>query len=124
MAVRVLPHSPARPADQAAHVPALVLAAALVPAALDLLKLVQPGLGPYLGLPGVVACGAACLLLVLMWLRFPRASWLAAASLAVAASLVLRVLGADVAPLLSLLSIVALGLGGGFANPEASPAGA
>src|ERR1051326_7376223 len=56
MAVRVLPHSPARPADQAAHVPALVLAASLVPAALDLLNLVQPGLGPYLGLAGVVAC--------------------------------------------------------------------
>ena len=122
MAVRVLPRSPARPADHAASLPALVLAVALVPAALDLLKLVQPGLVPYLAVPEVVACGAAAALLLLTWLRFPRTSWLAAASLAAAASLVLRLLGADVAPLLSLLAIVAVGLGGGFATPEAAPA--
>ena len=95
----------------------------MLPAVLDLLKLVQPGLGPYLVLPGAVACAAATALLLLMWLRFPRTSWLAAASVAAGASLVLRLLGADQGPLLSLLAIVAVGLGGGFANPEATPAG-
>jgi hypothetical protein len=124
MAVRVLPRSPARPADHATSLPALVLAVALVPAALDLLQLVQPGLGPYLALPEAVACGAATAVLLLMWLRFPRTSWLAAASLAAAASLVLRLLGGDAAPLFSLLAIVAVGLGGGFATPEASPVSA
>jgi hypothetical protein len=41
---------------------------------------------------------------------------LAAASLAAIAALAARILGADFAPLLSLLAVVALGLGGGFAT--------
>jgi hypothetical protein len=116
MAVRVLPHSPARPADQATSLPGLVLAVALVPSALDLLKLVQPGLGPWLAAPIIVASGAAAIVLLMMWLRFPRTNWLAAAGLAAAAGFALRLIGADVAALLSLLSIVAIGLGGGFAS--------
>src|SRR5215470_10644032 len=124
MAVRVLPHTPARHADHAATLPAVVLALALVPAALDLLRLVQPGLGPYLALPLVAASGVASAVLLLAWLRFPRTSWLAAAAFAACASLALRLMGADVAPLLSLLGIVAVGVGGGFARAEVSPAAA
>jgi hypothetical protein len=58
-----------------------------------------------------------------MWLRFPRTNWLAAAFLAALAGFALRLAGADVAPLLSLLSIVAVGLGGGFASSEVIPTG-
>jgi hypothetical protein len=123
MAVRVLQHAPARHASQATSLPVVVLALALVPAALDLLKLVQPALGPYLALPDVVAGGVAASVLLLMWLRFPRTNWLAAAGVAAVASVALRLSGADVAPLLSLLAIVAVGVGGGYADPEVSPAG-
>src|SRR5439155_45102 len=57
------------------------------------------------------------------WARYPRTSWLAAACLAAVASLGMRAVGADVAPLLSLLAVVALGIGGAFASPvlEAEP---
>src|SRR6516162_9512191 len=123
MAVRVLPRSPARPADHASSLPGLVLAVALVPSALDLLKLVQPGLGPWLASPIIVASGAAAIVLLMMWLRFPRTNWLAAACFAAAAGFALRLIGADIAPLLSLLSIIAIGLGGGFASSEVTPAG-
>jgi hypothetical protein len=123
MAVRVLPRPSARPADQATSLPGLVLAVVLLPSALDLLKIVQPGLGPWLASPILVASGAAGIVLLMMWLRFPRTSWLAAASLAAAAGFALRLIGADIAPLLSLLAIVAIGLGGGFASPEVTPAG-
>ncbi len=121
MAVHVLAHSGSRAAPHAGALPAAVLALALVPAALDLLKLVQPGLSPELSLPAVLASGAAGAVLVLMWLRFPRTAWLAAATFAACASLALRLVGADVAPALSLLSIVAMGIGGGFLTTERSP---
>jgi hypothetical protein len=124
MAVRVLPHSPARHADQATGLPSIVLALALVPAALDLLKLVQPGLSQFLAMPDVAACGVATAVLLLAWLRFPRTPWLAAAAFAACTGTVLRLLGADLAPLVSLLSVVALGLGGGFETPEVNLAGA
>jgi hypothetical protein len=62
------------------------------------------------------------MVLLLMWLRFPRTNWLAAAGIAATAGFALRLVGADVAPLLSLLSIVAIGLGGGFASAEVTPA--
>ena len=123
MAARVLPRSSARSADRATSLPGLVLAAALVPSAIDLLKLVQPGLGPWLASPLLVASGAAAIVLLMMWLRFPRSNWLAAAGLAAAAGFALRVIGADMAPLLSLLLIVAIGLGGGFASSEVSSVG-
>jgi hypothetical protein len=100
----------------------VVLALALVPAALDLLKLVQPGLAGALMLPTGVASAAAAAVLLVMWIRFPRAAWLAAASFAACASLALRLFGADIAPALSLLSILALGVGGAFVtNAELSP---
>jgi hypothetical protein len=124
MAVRALPHTPAQHAAQATSLPVFVLALALVPAALDLLKLVQPALGSYLAVPDLIAGGAAASVLLLMWLRFPRTNWLAAASIAALAGLALRLSGAEVAPLLSLLAIVAVGVGGGYANPEVSSASA
>ena len=123
MAVRVLPRASARPTDHPTSLPGLVLAVALVPSALDLLKLVQPGLGPWLAAPIIVASGAAMIVLLMMWLRFPRTNWLAAACFAAAAAFALRLIGADVAALLSLLSIVAIGLGGGFASSEVTLAG-
>jgi hypothetical protein len=71
-----------------------------------------------------LASAAAAAALVLIWTRFPRTSWLFAACLAAIASLAMRVLGADVAPLLSLLSLVALGVGGAFASADLSLEGA
>lgn len=102
--------------------PWLVLVVALAPSLLDLLRLVQPGLTPYLATPDGLASGAATAVLLLMWLRFPRTAWLLAATIAAAIGLALRVIGTDVAPLLSLLAIVAIGVGGGFANPKISSA--
>ena len=124
MAVRVLTHSPVRTADQAVTVPGVVLAVALVPSALDLLTLVQPGLVAYLSVASLVASGSTLGLLLLMWLRYPGMSWLAAGAFAACAALALRLAGADVAPVLSLLAIVALGMGGAFSRPEISAAGA
>ena len=124
MAVRVLSHSSARHADQAGTLPVVVLVLALVPLALDLVKVVQPALASYLAVPEVIGGSAAALALLITWLRFPRTNWLAAATVAAVAGLVLRLSGADFAPLLSLLAIVAVGVGGGFANDaEVSPAG-
>ena len=94
-------------------IPALVLALSLVAPAFDLLRMVQPSLP--LASVAVIASGAASAALLVMWLRFPRTSWLAAASLAAVASLAMRLVGADVAELLSLLAVVALGIGGAFA---------
>ena len=97
--------------------PPAVLVLALLAPALDLLAFVQPGvIGVNLGVPA--ACVAAALLLG-VWARYPRTSWLAAASLAACASLALRFLDADLAPALSLLAVVALGIGGGFASAVA-----
>ena len=59
----------------------------------------------------------ASITLVVMWARYPRTGWLAAAFLASMASLVMRIVGADVAPLVSLLAVVALGIGGAFVTP-------
>jgi hypothetical protein len=122
MAVRVLAQSStSRAAPRAAALPVAVLALALLPAALDLLRLVQPGVSQALSLPTALASAAAAAVLVVMWLRFPRAAWLAAAAFAACSSLALRLLGADIAPALSLLSILAIGLGGGFLSADATP---
>ena len=74
-------------------------------------------LEPPFALPVPVVAALASAVLVVSWARYPRTSWLAAASLAAVASVGLRALGADVAPLLSLLAVVALGIGGAFASP-------
>ena len=124
MAVRALPHIPVRAVDRAVALPPVVLALALVPSALDLLGRVQPGLIGALALPTLAAAGAATALLLMMWLRYPRTNWLAAAAFAACAAFALRLAGIEVAPALSLLTIVALGVGGGFGNPEVSQASA
>ena len=96
--------------------PPAVLALTLIAPALDVVGLAQPY--PVVGQVGVFAAAIATAVLVTCWLRFPRTNWLAAASFAAVAGVVLRLLGDDVAPLLSLLSIVALGIGGAFATRD------
>ena len=115
MAVSALPRSQARAPLVATSLPPRLLLATLVAPALDLLGMVQPG-AAWPALDVVVATLAAVLLLG-AWARYPRTGWLAAAALAACASLAMRLVGAEVAPVLSLLSILALGVGGAFASP-------
>ena len=70
---------------------------------------------------GLLAASVAAAALLVVWAHFPRTSWLAAASLAAFASLALRFVGVDGAPMLSLLAIVALGIGGAFASAVPEP---
>jgi hypothetical protein len=114
MAVTVLDRARARSPLVATTLAPGLLLAALVGPALDLMALVQPVTDvPALRL--VAAVGAA-FLLVLLWARYPRTTWLAAAALAAVANVALRLVGADMAPVLSLLSVLALGVGGAFAS--------
>jgi hypothetical protein len=115
MAVSALSGVRARAPLVATSLPPVVLVLVLIAPALDLLAMVQPAAAvPSLGL---LATALASVVLVFSWGRYPRTTWLAAASLAGVASLGLRAVGADVAPLLSLLAVVALGIGGAFASP-------
>jgi hypothetical protein len=115
MAVSALSSARARALLVAPSLPPVVLVLTLVAPALDLLAIVQPAASvPHLGM---LATAVASLTLLVIWARYPRTSWLAAAGLASVASLVMRIVGADVAPLLSLLAVVALGIGGAFATP-------
>jgi hypothetical protein len=119
MAVSALPQSRARAPFDAATLPRPILVLTLVAPALDLLALVQPGVvAPILG--ATAGCVAAAMLLGL-WAHYPRTGWLAAASLAGLASFAMRLVGADVAPVLSLLAVVALGIGGAFASAVTEP---
>jgi hypothetical protein len=120
MAVRVLPRSQARPSHPIVTVPLIVLGVALLPPAVDLLARVQSDI-PLTSAADVVG-GLACAALLVMWLRFPRTTWLMAACFAAAASLALRLVGVNLAPVFALLSILALGVGGAFgANDVAEP---
>jgi hypothetical protein len=122
MAVRIVAHTQARPAHQpVVGLPPVALAIALIPSALDLLQIVQPALIAALAGPAAWASGLAAAVLAGVWLRYPRATWLLAASFAACASLALRLVAAELGPLLSLLSIIALGVGGAFATSEISP---
>jgi len=115
MAISALSNARARTPLIATSLPPVVLVLTLVAPALDLLAIVQPAAAvPSLGL---LATGLASVVLGLSWGRYPRTSWLAAACLAGLASVGMRAVGADVAPLLSLLAVVALGIGGAFASP-------
>lgn len=99
----------------------LVLLACLVAPGLDLLGLVQSNAG--LPLLSVAACAGAAVLLGVAWLRHLREAWLLAAALAMLASGALR-LATDTGPqasLLSLLAVVALGVGGAFSSPVPDP---
>ena len=116
MAVRALPRARAHRVRQTVALPPVVLSVTLFAPSLDLLGLVQPA--ALISRAGVFAATLATVALVACWVRFPRTSWLAAASFAAMAGLALRLLGADVAPLVSLLSIVALGIGGAFATRD------
>jgi hypothetical protein len=115
MVVTALPRTRTRAPLRAATLAPGVLVLTLIAPALDLLAIVQPGV--VVPTFGVAATALAAAALALTWARYPRTSWLAAASLAGSAGLGLRVVGADVAPVLSLLAIVALGIGGAFASP-------
>lgn len=120
MAVSALPRSQARVPLSAATLPPVILVMTLVTPALDLLALVQPGvIAPSVGLP---VAGVAAVAMLGIWARYPRTSWLLAASLAGIASLALRFVGADIAPALSLLAVVALGIGGAFGSAAPEPA--
>ena len=115
MAVTALPRALAG-ARPSGGVHPLVLLACLLAPGLDLLGLVQANAG--LPLPSLVASGAAGLLLLLIWARHLREAWLAAATLAMLASAALRLAAATgpQAPLLSLLAVLALGIGGAFTS--------
>ena len=117
MAVSVLPRSrPGVPHQVATLTPGALVLTVVAPA-VDVLARVQPAaLWPMLA---IVGCSGAAAALLMAWVRFPRTGWLFAACLASLASLALRLAGADVAPLLSLLALVALGLGGAFAPKDA-----
>jgi hypothetical protein len=119
VAVTALPRSRTRAPFEAATLPPAVLVMTLLAPALDLLGLVQRGVfAPNLSL---AAAGVAAMALLGIWARYPRTSWLAAASLAGVASLALRFAGAEIAPALSLLALLALGLGGAFASAATEP---
>ena len=117
MAVSVLsrPRLSTARSSLATPLPIVVLVATLVPPALDLFGLVQRSAS----LPALTTAASAVagLLLLGIWLRHPRAYWLAAAWLATAASVALRLLDAQPAAWLSLLTVIGLGIGGGFASP-------
>lgn len=115
MAVSALSGARARAPLVATSLPPVVLVLVLIAPALDLLAVVQPAASvPSLTL---LATALGSLTIFRSWARYPRTSWLAAAGLAAIASLVMRIVGADVAPMLSLLAVVALGIGGAFASP-------
>ena len=115
MAISALSNARARTPLVATSLPPVVLVLVLLAPALDLLSSVQPAASvPSLSL---LATGLASATLLISWVRYPRTSWLAAATLAGIASAGMRAIGADVAPLLSLLAVVALGIGGAFASP-------
>lgn len=115
MAVSALPRTRTHAQLHPTTLSPVVLALTLIAPALDLLSTVLHGaLGPAFG---IAATSVATAALIAVWVRFPRTSWLAAAVLAGLASVGLRLIGVELAPVLSLLSVVALGIGGAFATP-------
>jgi hypothetical protein len=115
MAVTALPRALVSTRSAGGVHPAILLASLAAPA-LDLLGLVEI----HAALPALSLawCAVAGLLLLVVWARHPREAWLAAAALAMVASGGLRfsALGGPPAPLLSLLAVLALGVGGAFAS--------
>jgi len=120
MAVTSLSHSRSQAHWVASSLPAGVLLLVLVAPALDLLAHVALASMLPVGL-ATAAAGLGTLVLALSWLRYPRTTWLLAAVLASAAGVALRLAHIEAAPYLSLLAILALGVGGAFApsNREA-----
>jgi hypothetical protein len=123
MAVSAFQRTRVHAPRQVASLSPAALLLVLVAPAFDLLTLVLPGVA----LPALSAlgCAGAGAVLLLVWLRYPRTSWLFAASLAAFASLALRLSGgAELAPVLSLLAVLALGIGGAFSSRVSSEPGA
>ncbi len=117
MAVTTLPRTRARQAPSVVTtLPPLVLVVALLPLALDLLGNVHAAIS--VDSAAMISAAFAALALAVAWARYPRTSWLAAAVLAAAASAAVRMVGAEIAPALSLLAVLAVGIGGGFASPR------
>jgi hypothetical protein len=119
MAVSAVPRSRARAPLEVGTLPPPILMLTLVAPVLDLLGFVQPG--ALFARVGLLAASVAAAALLVVWAYYPRTSWLAAATLAAVASVALRFAGAEVAPALSLLAVVALGLGGAFAVAAPEP---
>jgi hypothetical protein len=115
MAVSALSRTRAGVPLQAATLSPAVLLLALVAPGIDLLTMAQTSLNA--PLLGVLSTSVASAVLLVIWVRWARTSWLAAAVLASCASLAMRLAGADVAQVFSLLAVVALGIGGAFASP-------
>ena len=113
MAVTTLARTTRAPLTAVGLAPGVLVAPLLAPA-LDLLRMLQPS--TLLATPALIAAIAAGVVLVVMWARYPRTSWLAAATLAALASVALRLIDAELAPALSLAAVVALGVGGAFAS--------
>ena len=103
-----------------ARVPLAVLGVALAPSLLDLLHLLlrESALAAAAG----AASAAAALALVAVLLRGPRTTSVAAAMVAFEVSVLARSAGIAWAPLLALLAVVALGVGGAF-RPDARAEG-
>ena len=115
MAVTVFPRTRAHSAPLAQpSLPSLVLLLILVAPALDLMGYVQAGRA--LAVPALLASAFGAAALFVMWLRYLRISWLFAAMLAAVAGAAMRLVGADVAPALSLLAVLGVGLGGAFGS--------
>src|SRR5689334_16230895 len=92
MAVSALPRTRRRASSThlLAAVSPLVLGLTLVSPTFDLLARVIAPAPAALALLAIVACGGAGAALLVAWLRYPRTSWLMAASLASFASLAMR----------------------------------
>jgi hypothetical protein len=118
MAVKALPHTLVELSQVGSLGPAVLLLILVAPA-LDLLASALPTV-PFAAEATLVTTGAASIILLLTWIRAPRATWIAAAGLASLASLGLRLGQANGAPALALLAILALGLGGAFATSDAT----
>lgn len=112
MAVVILRHPRMVARPLVATLPHAVVGAALVPPLLDLLAQLQrePLLSAAAFGASIVAAGLLLSTLALA-IRTPA---ITAAVLAMLASLALRFVGADSAPLLSVAAVLALGLGGAF----------
>lgn len=115
MAVSALPRTRARAHLAPAQLSPGVLILSLTAPALDLFSMVSSATIP--SIVAVLATSAAAAALLMVWFRYPRTSWLAAAALGACASLALRLIGADGAAWMSMLTVTALGFGGAFATP-------
>lgn len=109
-----------RAANSRSAPPVAIVAIAVAIPALDLLALLQDA--PLLGEVALGVCAFTSVALAVCLARRLSAVWLQAALLAFVASLALRVAfsGSEAAAALSLLGVLALGIGGAFEPPSGS----